>query len=407
MQILESHHREQLEREILGFLIRRKDLFDVFELSLKDFISGFHRGVYAEMLNLKTLGKNISIVNLSVKFKIQEIAWMFDDYYRFDALPDYKDACMRLREDTLRREILKGTELNNNSVDFMAWVDELRGLPSTDHIPSFQQQLDKYKKLQDEIKENAIHGNSVGLLTYWQRFNEKVGAQRGDYLVCGARTSIGKTTFSLNLAVEAAALGQKVLFISLEQPEKQILDKVCAKLTKRPIWKFKYAKAQLGEAMREMSVIQENFNCVFLPRCTSSMVQSIARRERPDVIVVDYLQLLKDESLRGETENNRLGKISGNLKAIAGENNLIMIVPAQLNRDSEKQKREPYLSDLRDSGCIEQDADVVMLLHRKNRSSVDAQLIIAKNRNGSTGKIYFNFNPEWGYFEEDTDILPE
>lgn len=359
------------------------------------------------MIDLRLKGEELSLVNIAENINASQVAHLFsqNEYFTVSAR-DFAQACHELREDVLRNLINSKAESYGSSTDFFEWVDAQRKINTVYTVETFQSHFQKYESEYKDIQARAKKGLSVGLLTGYNKFNDKVALNNCDLCIIGARTSIGKTTFALNVAIEAAAFGQKVLFISLEMPRKQIFDKICARLMKRPTSDFKYGKANLESCKNELQVIADNFYFIFAPDCKSTDVQSLASLA-PDVklVVVDYLQLLKDLPIKGETENNRLGRISGRLKMVAGSRNCIVIAPAQLNRGSEKEERAPRLSDIRDSGCIEQDADQVLLLHRETREAETAQLIIAKNRHGALSTINYQFVPSFGWFYEDNDFI--
>jgi replicative DNA helicase len=137
---------------------------------------------------------------------------------------------------------------------------------------------------------------------------------------------------------------------------------------------------------------------------SAHIVSSAQKLQDLDVVVVDYLQLLGDDLKKGETENNRISRISRNLKKLAISKNCAVVALAQLNRLSEKDKRVPILSDIRDSGSIEQDADSVILLHRESREDVEMSARVAKNRNGETGELSYIFDLKIGDLRETDSI---
>lgn len=405
MKTLDTQLRNQLESEILRMLLQRPDMFYSSTLQRSDFSYGVHAKIFDRMSELMLAGKDLSLVYfLSGDYSVSEVTYLFSEELLVKTPSDLKAAIAELKEDVARNSIIRLTQQSGNSIDFLEHIDAMRKISTVYSLDSFEKQFDLYEQEYREIQQRNKEGQAVGLITGYKNFNEKVGLAPCDLCIIGARTSIGKTTFALNVAIEAAAFGQKVLFVSMEMPRKQIFDKICARLMRQPISSFKYGRTNLSTCKNELKAIASNFYFVFAPSCTSNDVQSIASlMPSVDLIIVDYLQLLKDAPQKGETENLRLGRITGKLKMIAGRANCTLIAPAQLNRESEKQEREPRLSDLRDSGCIEQDADQVLFLHRVSRESTLAKIIIAKNRHGALDEIQFNFNPSWGWFEEDND----
>lgn len=194
----------------------------------------------------------------------------------------------------------------------------------------------------------------------------------GQMVVLAARPSVGKTLVAEHIAMSwSEGSDHPVLFVSVEMSVPQLLAR---------------AESRYGD----LSSIVEGHNLVFLdePRATTAIVRSQASRLRVQhggvrAIVIDYLQLLRDP---GEPEHIRVGRISGECKAMSREFECPVLVLSQLNRLSEsREDRRPKLADLRDSGAIEQDADLVMMLYRPRLNSPDMELSVAKNRQGPAG----------------------
>jgi replicative DNA helicase len=202
------------------------------------------------------------------------------------------------------------------------------------------------------------------------------------------------------MSVRAAAFQQKTLFLSMEMSRSNIFDRVFANLLQENSRDLQFARIPFERIAQEASAIASRWRFVNAPDLTSDMIGSIMAKSSFDLVVVDYLQLLKDAPRKGENENNRLGRISGKLKQLAARHDCVIIAAAQLNRNSEKSDRAPYLADLRDSGCIEQDADKVLLLHREKRDSTEMEAIIAKNRTGELGTVNFAYLPQKNVFKE-------
>lgn len=403
MQTLETHYRKQLEAEIVGSLIKDSTRLELINLSQNEFMSPLYSQIFQTILALKQNGRSIDMITLSDHFPASDIARIVnEDTFNLLTTPDYIEACKKLIEDTTRHLIKRKVDECGDSMELYRWITLRKSAESMEVVTKFEDDFESYEK--DYGKSaNPEYGSDI--MTSWAKFNQIVSPTVGDLIIVGARPSIGKTSFSLNLAIEAAMYGTKVLFVSVEMSKQRLIDKILANLTNKDSTLFKYGKVDLSKVKDELATLKENFKMVFAPKCTSNDLFRFASAAGPTLIVVDYLQLLKDPAERGVNENLRLGKISGNLKALAGEKKCIVIAPSQLNRDSEKNQRKPTLADLRDSGCIEQDADVVLLLHREDREKMDTELMVAKNRNGGLGKIDYIFNPAWCQFKENNEII--
>lgn len=399
-----NNHLQNTEYELLQYFIG--DNFRSRAGGYKDFLSTVTidekiftepcRRIFNLMLKLKNENRPItelSLVNEGVG--IDQIISMSSTNTKptfISDVPDVLEAYKLLSKAALWKE---GESLRKDFTDPQEYYAALSEIEIKSFLvdSSFEQAVKNYLIFKDSKNENQI-------ITNWTGFNAQVAFEKGELVVLGARTSIGKTTFALNVAVNAAALGQKVLFVSMEMSKNQIFDKIGAILTNEPVWKYKKGTFNRVNFTQELKAIEENFHLEHLPKCTSTDIDRLVKHFKPDLVVVDYLQLMKDSSKKSETEANRLGRISGNLKAIASLSNVLLLVPAQLNREGEKQGREPIVSDLRDSGCIEQDADIVLLLHRESRDAISAKLTIAKHRTGQTGFLGFDFFTDTGRFME-------
>lgn len=235
------------------------------------------------------------------------------------------------------------------------------------------------------------------------------GVRPGDLVLIGARPSVGKSSFALSAAYNAAKLGKKVLFFSIEMTSLDLYERLLSFETGLSCTSIINGTAnkkavQVGyENLSKLSI-----SVVELSRATSRDVERITQEflmeKGIDLIVVDYLQFLSDKVSKNSSDANRVGSISRNLKSLARSTMIPVMCPTQLNRKSEEggKVREPRLADLRDSGNLEQDADVVILLHRKpdGDDKDRTNVIVAKNRKGETGRLDLNFNLMTTEFEE-------
>jgi replicative DNA helicase len=240
------------------------------------------------------------------------------------------------------------------------------------------------------------------------------GWQAGQVIIIGARPSMGKTAFACNIIEHAAMVAQEtVLFVSLEMTKTEIAERFISGRTRIGSHRLKQVN-RLGE--RDMAAIGQAFAefrelPVWIddtPTRTALKIAAAARRIKArqglGLIVVDYLQLVDTEDNR-DTREEKVAKISRRLKVLGRELKVPVIVLSQLNRNVEnREDRRPRMSDLRESGAIEQDADVVILLHRPeyydpNDQPGVAEVILAKNRNGATSTIKTTFLKDIGRFE--------
>ena len=253
-----------------------------------------------------------------------------------------------------------------------------------------------------------------GLPTGFLDLDEMQGFRPGDLVVLAARPSMGKTALALNILERAALEKDKtVLLFSLEMPADQIIMRLLASHSQ--VRHDALRRGRLDATSRErltLSAGQISAAKIYIDDSSQPSLAEIRAKARRlireegglDLIIVDYLQLLSLP--RVESRQQEISTISRNLKSIARDLQVPVLTLAQLNRAAEKRdSHRPLLSDLRESGAIEQDADMVALLFREdyyNPTEENAgvtDLIIAKNRNGPTGNVALRFNRECMRFE--------
>ncbi len=248
------------------------------------------------------------------------------------------------------------------------------------------------------------------------------GLHPGQMVVLAARPSMGKTSLGMNIAenvaLPARGNGKGILVFSLEMPAEQLaMRMLCgrAKVSMRRVRDRMLSHEQQRLLAREAAVLKDapiwvddssGINILEM----RAKARRIRRQHGIDLIVVDYLQLISGTDSRVPREQ-QISEISRGIKAMAKELNVPVLVLSQLNRASEKENRQPRISDLRESGSIEQDADVVFLLAARRDSeenvvvpqaSRERELIIAKQRNGPTGSVSLTFIPDFTRFENYT-----
>jgi len=246
-----------------------------------------------------------------------------------------------------------------------------------------------------------------------------VGGWRAqDLVIVGARPSVGKTAFLVNLAYNAALHGKKIGIFSLEMSKEMLASRILAMKARIAGHNIRAGRLDEDELDR---VVQAHAELSELPiwfdddtttttRAIRGRIRRMQQKHGVEMVIIDYLGLINDDkSRRGElNRTNEVGEITKALKQTARELKMPVIVASQLNRSTEyRVEKKPVLSDLRDSGNIEQDADVVMLLYRsdyyedaaKATGISKVEVNIAKNRNGDTGYAYLNFIRNFTLYE--------
>ncbi|MER2551779.1 MAG: replicative DNA helicase [Thauera sp.] len=259
--------------------------------------------------------------------------------------------------------------------------------------------------LQDVEARRVRGGELAGLATGFRRFDGMTGGlEPGQLVIIAARPSVGKTIAACNIAAHAAAGGSPVLFCTLEMTRREIAARILAARSRVTVHAMRSGTNEGGHwaAMSDAMASSSNWP-MFIddqPAVSVAYVRAKARRiqrtEGLGLVVIDYLQLMRGT---GDTRAQEVGSVSRGLKALAKELRVPVIALAQLNRATESRPDpRPTLADLRDSGEIEQDADIVAMLHRESlyRDTPEwaglAELLIRKNRNGPVGDCLLAFD---------------
>jgi replicative DNA helicase len=267
---------------------------------------------------------------------------------------------------------------------------------------------ERYTRLHDAEDKAALFGLTTG---FRELDHMLTGLAPGSFMIVAARPSMGKTSFALDVARHAAAKqGKNVAVLSLEMSKEELMDRTIAGYLGVNAWRLKKGELSQNDFDR-MGVLFDELKKHPLyidddPDTTISNIRSKARRQQMehglDLLVVDYLQLIETtDRASGENRTQEVSHISRSLKNLARELAVPIIAVAQLSRSPEQRNPPiPILSDLRDSGSIEQDADIVLMLYRQSYYNEDCDkpnetdVYVRKNRNGPTGRVSLHFDME-------------
>ena len=292
-------------------------------------------------------------------------------------------------------------------------ITDSRGFESVSHITELLMNEANILELRGETR-----GEFNGVTTGYHSLDKLVqGLQPGSMNIVGARPGAGKTAFALGILTHVGAVTKRpALFFSLEMSRQEITERILASTGR--INSMKLRTGDLNEA--DWNRTHDAFSFlggaqIFIddnPGLTTMDVRARARRIKQQqgdlgIVIIDYLQLM---SSRGRYENRQteVAEMSRNLKMLARELETPVLALSQLSRKAEeRQEKKPLMSDLRESGSLEQDADIVMFIHRAdmyaqsvdNASKGEAEIIVGKNRNGQTGSVHLNWRPEFTRFE--------
>ena len=293
---------------------------------------------------------------------------------------------------------------------------------------TLRQIYDRYLQEQAEASDaTATHANNAPVMSGFTDLDELLGGlQPSDLIILGARPSMGKSTLALNIALAAAKNAQPAAIFSLEMSAGQLATRILSSQASVNSHRLRLGLTTSAEAQRIIDAVGylSDLPVHIDDSPTQSITQMLAKARRlatteaVSIIVVDYLQLVQAQGQRyGNNRTQEISEISRALKAMARDLNVALIACSQLNRLVENRpSHRPLLSDLRDSGSLEQDADVVMFIHREDAYTTEeeweiqrpsqpypknmAEIIVAKHRNGPTGSIPLYFREELVTFEQ-------
>jgi replicative DNA helicase len=277
--------------------------------------------------------------------------------------------------------------------------------------------VDTFREI-DDIKERK--GEVTGLPTGFMQLDDMtLGCHPGDLVIIAARPSMGKTTFAMNVALNTARHGHAVVVFSLEMTKRQLVQRLLSSYARVDLKDLRSgrmdaaAEIALNDAAAELAEAQVYIDDT--PALSTLDLRARCRRLHAEghcsMIVVDYLQLMRVAGVREggrkvDSREQEISEISRALKGIAKELGVPVLALSQLNRGLEsRQDKRPILSDLRESGAIEQDADVIVFIYRDevyNKQTQDAgiaEIIIGKQRNGPTGTVRLRFNGQYTRFD--------
>lgn len=418
------------EMSLLGaVLIDEETLADITEhVKPHDFYDKRHAIIFDAMMRLYEKNKPVDLLTLTDELKRKKELDDVGGSAYLTELTNYVPTAAHaesyaeiVAQKAVRRRLIKASgEISELSYDENSSTQELLQQAEAELFAvsdqSLKQDLISLESILtesfDRIEElHRNKGSLRGVRTgYRDLDNMTAGLQRSDLIILAARPAMGKTTLVTNLAYNVATIAkQPVLFFSLEMSKEQLVDRMLADASGVDAWNIRTGNlsdddfSKLSEAMGEMSEAPIYIDDT--PGLSVLEMRTKARRaahEQPlGLIIIDYLQLMQGS---GRSDGNRVqevSEISRGLKLIARELNVPVIALSQLSRSVESRSPQiPQLADLRESGSIEQDADIVMFIYREAYYNPDTDrenitdLIIAKHRNGPVGKIELYFHPE-------------
>jgi len=278
---------------------------------------------------------------------------------------------------------------------------------STDVTADMPEILDEFYEEIINRAEIYSTGKKIGWSTGIQTIDEMTsGLVGGRFYIIAARTSIGKTTFAMYMCLEALKKGAYPLFFSNEMPARDLIEKAVSAEGRIKNTKLQLGNIQGDADLERIAIATEKLKALKLGINTTNgrdldqlLAEVYARHRRGmcDMVFIDYLQQVKVR--RAENKIEQVGVVSDAMKKLAHDLKIPVIGMAQINRDSEKTGRPPSRANLKDSGSLEQDADVVMILHKEDRDAEEVDLNVAKNRYGRTGVVKMRHIQNYSTYE--------
>jgi replicative DNA helicase len=424
------------ERAILGSIVLDNGLISqaIEQLRPEDFYVPSHRRIFIIMMSLFERGSEINPILIGEELRrdgslesVGGISFITNLTYGLPHFANIGHYSKIVRDKSLLRQLIKAT----NKITSEALEEEEDAQIILDHAEQAifaladertRQGFSHVKPIADQLLEKVqeMAGRSAmltGLTTGFQELDQMTsGLQPSELIVVAARPSMGKTALCLTLAQNAAINAQAVVGVfSLEMSKESLVMRMLSSEGRVDAHRFRSGflnreewtrLAQALGTLAEAKIFIDDTPGITVLEMRAKARRLAAEQKRLDLIIVDYLQLMSGSSRRAESRQQEVSQISRELKGLAKELNVPLIALSQLSRAPESRTdHRPQLADLRESGAIEQDADVVAFIYREEQytrteeNAGIAEILVAKQRNGPTGTVKLAFLKEFTRFE--------
>lgn len=429
----------EAEQAVLGAVFLKPTLLPEINeiLASVDFYRPEHGVLYGHLQKMSTAGEAIDLVTVTESMRSRDLLDKVGGLGFLTAINQSVPTAANARhyvdivlEKSRRRQIIDaGTAIVNAAYDESIEIEDVLDQSENTILAVTNKEWSKQGSSMTDILLNTFSridalcknkGGITGIPTGFVDFDRlTAGLHPSDFIIIAARPSMGKTAFALNIAAHVALHQDKhVALFSLEMSDEQITERILCAEGAVDSQKLRVGELNKDDWDRMLCTAEmlggENLQVDDTPEITAAALRQKARKIKSqhglDLIIIDYLQLM--EGSKGKTENRQqeIAEISRSLKALARELNVPVIALSQLSRAVEtRQDKRPMLSDLRESGSLEQDADIVAFLYRDDYYNPDSQnknitdLIIAKHRNGPIDTIRLFFHKQFTKFSNLTD----
>ena len=432
------------EQSLLGvLLLEGEEAWDDVAplINENDFFQPAHKTIFSQIKKLYQKGQVSDLVTVGNSLKqdatleqVGGIAYLSEIAEKITSTANVKAYAQIIKEKSLLRKIIQKSKdfiqksYKEDYIKIEHFLDYLESevfklgeeRTNSDLVPMNSLIESGLKKLEDLYRKKI---SVTGLSSSFQALDSLTsGFQPSELLILAARPSMGKTSLALNFALHSALSKKKVAFFSLEMSREQVLIRLLSSLAKVNLSQLvngQVSDHHWSEIISAAATLSESGLYVddsspLSPYEIRAKARRLKSKEDLDLIIIDYLQLMNLPEKR-ESREREVSEISRLLKSLAKELKIPVIALSQLNRGVESRSvKRPILSDLRESGSIEQDADVIMMLYREDYYNDErtgqtgvADLIINKQRNGPTGTIQLRWLPEYSTFEDNIERMDQ
>ena len=427
-------HNVEAEQALLGCIMLDQNVQNEILSSLTedDFYSESNRYVFGAMNNLVKANKVVDLVTITDELEKEGNLENAGGIAYITALTDVMPSTANYREyleivsrDSLLRKLIKGSSeiisdcktsrdksaslalAEKKIFDISSSVETSKLVRIDSVIPEVLMRMDKASSDKSALRGIRTKYKGIDNLTD--------GLHKSDLIILAARPSVGKTSLAMNIVGNVAMQGYSCAVFSLEMSKEQIVQRLLcsvagvslSKASRGEMNQQEWTKFMRANEILGKSKIYIDDSAMITPQEVLSQCRRLKAKQGLDLVMIDYIQLMSlGKNLKDDSRQREISEISRNLKILAKEINVPVIALSQLSRAVENRKGRPQLSDLRESGAIEQDADIVMFIHRPDRGASPeelskgnikanvAQIIIEKHRNGPTGMVELYFDGE-------------
>lgn len=446
-ELISTPFSQTAEISVLGAMLINKESIGVgiqMGLTPNDFYLPANKELYIAMLDLYNAEVPIDITTLQAKLEekgvfeqiggLPFLAEVATSVATSSAMPHHAkiviDRSTRRKIIGIAEDIAKaGRKADSETQSILDFAEQrIFDILENKNTQDFDKLPDILAAMHADLKE-ILNGKpqEEGIVTGFSDLDRKLtGLMPGQLILIAARPAMGKTSFAMNIAMNVARVGKTVAVFSLEMTKQELANRIWSSESFVELSKIHSINfddkdwKQLSNAVKMMNtwnLFVDDSGGVTVTEMSSKCRRLKRETKHLDLVIIDHMQLMQSgSSRRGENRQQEVSEISRSLKLMAKRLGIPVIVLSQLNRNPEgRAKNRPALSDLRESGAIEQDADVVTMLYREdyydeNAKPNIAEVIIAKNRSGPTGTVKLSWSPEFtsfhtvdGHFDDSND----